>query len=146
MMKLDYQTAIVFTETMPMSMTLYDTFMTVPYPMTSSGPKDAHNFYHSQVRINIECAFRILVNWWCILKMPLSAKIPIIRINAMVCCLCNRGSTTPPKQYAHDHLTLMDFMNAVESENLRPLGLLGGSEHFADVDGGQREAARLSRR
>ena len=37
-------------------------------------------------------------------------------------------------------------MNAGESENPRPLGLLGGSEHFADVDGGQREAARLSRR
>ena len=55
-----------------------DTFMTMPYPLISSGPKDAYNFYHSQVRINIECAFGILVNWWCILKMPLSAKIPII--------------------------------------------------------------------
>ena len=40
----------------------------------------------------------------------------------------------------------MDFMNAGESKNSRPLGLLGGSEHFADVDGGQCEAARLSRR
>ena len=37
-------------------------------------------------------------------------------------------------------------MNAGESENSQPLGLLGGSEHFTDVDGGQREAARLSRR
>ena len=131
-----------------------DTFMTVPYPMISSGPKDEYNFYHSQVRINIECAFRILVNWWHILKTPPSAKMPIIRINAMVCCLCklhnfclDRGSTTPtpPERYAHDHLTLMDFMNAGESENSQPLGLLGGSEHFADVDGGQCEAARLSR-
>ena len=40
----------------------------------------------------------------------------------------------------------MDFMNAGESKNSRPLGLLGGSEHFADVDGGQHEAARLARR
>ena len=55
-----------------------DTFMTMPYPMISSGPKDAYNFYHSQVRINIECAFRILVNQWRILKTPLSAKIPIV--------------------------------------------------------------------
>ena len=53
---------------------------------------------------------------------------------------------TPPKQYAHDSLSLMDFMNAGESENSRPLGLFGGSEHFADVDGGQCEAARLPRR
>ena len=50
----------------------------------------------------------------------------------MVCCLCklhnfciDRGSTTAPEQYAHDHLTLMDFMNSGESENSRPLGLLG---------------------
>ena len=37
-------------------------------------------------------------------------------------------------------------MNSGESENSRPLGLLGGGEHFTDVDGGQHEAARLSRR
>ena len=37
-------------------------------------------------------------------------------------------------------------MNAGESENSRPLGLLGESEYFTDVNGGQREAARLSRR
>ena len=55
-----------------------DTYMAVPYPMISSGPKDAYNLYHSQVRINIECAFGILVNWWRILKTPLSAKIPIV--------------------------------------------------------------------
>ena len=29
--------------------------MVVPYPSTSSGPKDAYNYFHSQVRINIEC-------------------------------------------------------------------------------------------
>ena len=40
----------------------------------------------------------------------------------------------------------MDFMNAGKSKNSRPLGLLGGSEHFADADGGQHEAARLARR
>ena len=41
MMKQDYQMAIVFMETMPTS---NDTFMMVPYPMISSGPKDAYNF------------------------------------------------------------------------------------------------------
>ena len=81
-----------------------DTYMAVPYPMISSGPKDVYNVFHSQVRINIECAFGILVNQWHILKMPLSAKISIVRINAMVCCLCklhnfciDRGSMTPPE-------------------------------------------------
>ena len=70
-----------------------DTYMAVPYPSTSSGPKDAYNYFHSQVRINIECAFGLVVNRWQLLKMPLSAKISIHRINAMVCS----GSTTSPE-------------------------------------------------
>jgi len=38
--------------------------MVVPFPNVSSGEKDDFNFYHSQVRINIECAFGLLVNRW----------------------------------------------------------------------------------
>ena len=40
--------------------------MSVPYPTTSSGPRDAYNYYQSQVRINIECAFGVLTNRWCL--------------------------------------------------------------------------------
>ena len=32
----------------------------------------------------------------------------------------------------------MDFMQTGENEDVRPLGLLGGGEHFADIDGGLR--------
>ena len=32
-------------------------YMSVPFPNTLSGPRDAYNYYHSQVQINIECAF-----------------------------------------------------------------------------------------
>ena len=42
----------------------------------------------------------------------------------------------------------MDFMDSDESnesEIPRPIGLLGGGEHFADVSGGRREQIRLSR-
>ena len=42
----------------------------------------------------------------------------------------------------------MDFMDSEESDESaipRPIGLLGGGEHFADVSGGQREQIRLSR-
>jgi DDE superfamily endonuclease len=35
-------------------------FMATPYSGTTGGTKDAYNFYHSQLRIRIECAFGIL--------------------------------------------------------------------------------------
>ena len=35
-------------------------YMVVPFKSVSSGPKDAFNFYHSQLRINIECALACL--------------------------------------------------------------------------------------
>ena len=37
-------------------------------------------------------------------------------------------------------------MHIGENANSQPLGLLGGGEHFADIDGGQWKAARLGRR
>ena len=36
--------------------------MATPFQRVSSGSKDDYNFYHSQVRIKIECAFGMLVN------------------------------------------------------------------------------------
>ena len=65
-----------------------DTYMAVPFPNTSNGPRDSYNYYHSQVRINIECSFGVLTNRLRILKSPLSSHIPIHRINALVLCLC----------------------------------------------------------
>ena len=35
-------------------------------------------------------------------------------------------------------------MDSNDSKSPRPLGLLGGGEHFADVSGGHREQLRLS--
>ena len=33
-----------------------ETYMSVPFPNTSSSPRDPYNYYQSQLRINIECA------------------------------------------------------------------------------------------
>ena len=130
-----------------------ETYMAVPFPNTSSGPKDAYNCYQSQVRINIECAFGVLTNRWRLLKSPLSANIPINRMNALLSCLCkihifciDNGNATPPERYEHDPLTLMDFVNVNDGDGLRPIGLLGGGEHFADVPEGRRGANRRSLR
>ena len=131
-----------------------ESYMAVPFQATSNGPKDSYNFYHSQVTINIECAFGILTNQWHLLKTLLSAKFSISQFNALISCLCklhnfciDNGNATPPERYSNDPLTLMDFMDSDESDyskSPRPLGLLGGWEHFANVSGGHREQLRLS--
>ena len=36
-------------------------YTTSPFKAVNLGPKDAYSYYHSQVRIKIECAFGILV-------------------------------------------------------------------------------------
>ena len=50
-----------------------------------------------------------------------------------------------PERYIHDSLTLIDFMQIGENAGTQPLGLLGGGEHFADIDDGQHKASRLGR-
>jgi hypothetical protein len=42
-------------------------YMATPFSSVSGGSKDAYNFYHSQLRINIECAFGRFVHRWSIL-------------------------------------------------------------------------------
>ena len=37
-------------------------FMATPFKVVSSGVRDAYNLYHSQLRMNVECSFSVLVN------------------------------------------------------------------------------------
>ena len=130
-----------------------ESFMAVPIGKVSSGPKDDYNYFHSQVRINIECAFGILTNRWRLLKSPLHNKISINRVTALISCLCrlhnyciDHGESKAPSRYERGPLTLMDFSDTAEGEEERPLGLMGGGDHFEDVDGGRRRASYLGRR
>ena len=63
-------------------------FMTTPYKAVSGGIMDAFNFYHSQLRINIECAFGMLVHKWGCLRKPLPMNISLPKICALVKTLC----------------------------------------------------------
>lgn len=64
-------------------------YMATPWPAVGGGRKDDdYNFYHSQVRIKIECAFGMLVNRWGILRSALSAQISLRKVGALVMCLC----------------------------------------------------------
>lgn len=63
-------------------------WMVTPFKASPSGPKDAFNFYHSQVRINIECAFGMLVHRWGILRKAIPMGISLAKTNALVMALC----------------------------------------------------------
>ena len=61
--------------------------MATPFPNFSSGSEDDYIFFHSQVRIRVECAFGILVLRWGILRSAIQCNIIIVRSIALVSCL-----------------------------------------------------------
>ncbi len=62
-------------------------YMATPYPNVSSGSKDDYNFFQSQLRIRVECAFGQLVTKWGILRSAIPTNITIVRTVALVSCL-----------------------------------------------------------
>ena len=62
--------------------------MAVPYKGAQVGPKDAYNFFHSQLRINIECAFGMLVYMWGVLQKPIHVNISINKTMHLVLAIC----------------------------------------------------------
>lgn len=63
-------------------------YMVSPFRQVSEGPKDAFNFYHSQLRITIEGAFGMLVHKWGCLRKPLPTNIAVSKLCRLVLALC----------------------------------------------------------
>ncbi len=59
-------------------------FMAMPFTNVSSGSKDNYNFYHSQLRIRVECDFGKFVKRWGILLAAMLSGITIKKTVAMV--------------------------------------------------------------
>jgi hypothetical protein len=63
-------------------------YMCILWRNVSRGPKDAMNFFRSQLRINIECAFGILVHRWGMLRKPMPVNLEVRKISSCVLALC----------------------------------------------------------
>jgi hypothetical protein len=63
-------------------------YLVTPFKGATSGAKDAFNFYQSQLRITIECAFGMLVHRWGLLRKPMPINISIHKTQKLVYCLC----------------------------------------------------------
>ena len=64
-------------------------YMATPYPgVRGANDKDSYNFFFSQLRIKIECAFGVLVNRWGFLRTRAPQKYTVEKTMATVSCLC----------------------------------------------------------
>ena len=134
--------------------------MTSPFKAVTSGIRDAYNFYHSQLRINIECAFGMLVNRWSILHTPIAINISLAKTTSMVRALCclhnylidvnNNVSILYPTYSDSFHImcnggnpiTSSNTNNGIEQsmeyDRSNMSSYLDGGEHFDDVNSDQR--------
>jgi DDE superfamily endonuclease len=63
-------------------------YMVTPFKGKVTTDQDAFNFYHSQLQIQVECAFGQLVHRWGILRRPLSPTFGIKKCSNLVLALC----------------------------------------------------------
>ena len=131
-------------------------YMATPFKAVSSGSKDDYNFYHSQLRIKIECAFGMLVNRWGILRSPLSSRFTLQKIGSLLICLCrlhnfcinqrlkrsgalDSDDILPPTENdefqiaAAGGVPLEPSSRDPDLNDQSPEQLLHGGEHFDDV-------------
>ena len=137
---------------------LNSTFMATPYSGVSGGSKDAYNFFHSQLRIQIECAFGMLTHRWAILRSAIPMQVSIKKTIALVIALfklhnfCIDEHDLVPPVGAVDELRT-EMRGGVPLETtptltsngrrvLLPRQLMDGGFHFDDVDQGYRRNRR----
>jgi hypothetical protein len=127
-------------------------YMATPYPAVSGGTKDAYNFYHSQLRIRIECTFGILTHQWSILRRAIPMNVSIKKTVALVFALaklhnyCIDQSDNSDLTYFANDEWLHELNGAVPlvptrdsqstgNNNVIPEQLMDGGHHFDDIGG-----------
>jgi len=131
-------------------------YMATPYSNVSGNmeykTRDDYNFYHSQLRIRVECCFGMLVQRWGILRTALSQGISLTRIVALVNTLArlhNYCIDEADRLGVRDNLTSrlpIDVQYMMENENgfielqqsaahgmTIPIELISPVENFVDV-------------
>ena len=118
--------------------------MVTPYKGSKLGTtQDSFNFYHSQMRIQVECAFGKLVHRWGILRRPISKSIGIKKTCNMVVALSRLHNFCTDRNCPNDVPLEADTafaavnsgieLNETAANNFEPAGLLHGGEHLEDV-------------
>ena len=107
----------------------------------SKTDEDDFNYYQSQVRICIECAFGMLTQRWAILRKPMPAILGIRKTTAIVGCVCRLHNYCIDSQQKLEPLIRRDrakiatgshILEDLEEDSI-PRDLLGGGNHFDDI-------------
>ncbi len=115
----------------------------------SGGTRDSYNFYHSQSRIQIECAFGILTRSWAILRSAIPLGITIAKTVALVLALAKLHNyyidkdrkTTPNLLYTPNNKWNIELNGGIplvtETDNGDVISeqLIDGGHHFDDLGG-----------
>jgi hypothetical protein len=131
-------------------------YLVTPYKAARGESQDAFNFYHSQLRIQVECAFGRLVHRWGILRRPMSMHTGVKKTCAMVMALCRLHNFCVNNDAAdHDSAATSEEsvvpapleedlafaaiwsgveLQATATNAHEPTGLLHGGEHFNDAN------------
>jgi len=133
---------------------LNTSYMATPFTNVAGDPnrveEDNYNFYHSQLRIRVECAFGMLVQRWGILRMAMPRNLSVVKICALVVALarlhnfCIGQSNIPervPAVLDRDRSHMMNDTSGYVSlrndnpqqDTVVPTDLLHAGEHFNDV-------------
>jgi DDE superfamily endonuclease len=116
-------------------------YMITPYKGVSGGDKDAFNYYQSQLRICIECAFGMVYHRFAILHKPIQQKIMIAKTTALVMACCklhnycinNDDATVPiPREGDIMNVLLEGGIPLDSTTDYRPCQLLDGGNHSTD--------------
>lgn len=125
-------------------------YMATPFAGgVSGGSKDAYNFYHSQLRINIECAFGMLTHRWAILRKAIPMRVSLKKAIALVValaklhnfCIDENEVHVPPSGAVDELRTEMQggvpletTITTAGTQVLLPRQLIDGGLHFDDID------------
>eukprot|EP00977_Amphora_coffeiformis_P003887 scaffold770_cov76-Amphora_coffeaeformis.AAC.2 len=126
-------------------------YMATPYTGSVAGEIDAYNYYHSQLRIRVECTFGMLTERWAILRSAIPRNLSVHKTIGLVCTLARlhnfcidqveEAQINLPKYLADDTLRakelgavplVLDDEHAEHSFQRVPVQLIGGGHHFDD--------------
>jgi hypothetical protein len=125
-------------------------FMATPYSGGSiTMSRDAYNFYHSQLQIQIECAFGKFSQRWGILRSPLPKRVTVKKAVSLVLALARLHNFCMDENQSIENLPARDTAHIeqfggvplevdLDTNQAIPRQLLGGGDHFDDMDRNER--------
>ena len=104
--------------------------MATSYAAVSGGTKDASSYYHSQLRIRIECAFGMLTHRWKILWSAIPMNVLMKKTVALVFALSKLHKYCIDNDVSHCNVAYISAADEWQNEVNVAVPAIGGSTAF----------------